>query len=329
MTKKVSIIGAGSWGTAIAAHVARIHDGVVIWDVNTELLEQMKETGFNQRYLPGVALPSRLDVVLAFDEALKDADIVLLVVPSHAFRTVVQKIKPHITADTNIVWATKGLDPETQQLLHTVVEQELGEKTKMAVISGPSFAKEVANVQPTIIDVASNCEALTESLMLLFNHDGFRLHENHDFVAVQLAAALKNIVAIAVGMADGLQYGSDTTSALITIGLRDIYRLGGALGAKPDSFLSFSGVGDLVLTCGDNKSRNRRFGLALGHGEPADVALENIGQVVEGLQNTELALALAKQHQVELNIAKHLQQLLDGEINALEAIRKMLAHVDA
>jgi len=321
---KIAVIGAGSWGCALAMHLAKHNKQVTIWDIDSDVIHQMKETGYNDRYLPGIILPKNLNPLTDFKEAISNQDLILIVVPSHAFRKVIENIKPHISSNTYIAWATKGLDTNSQQLLSTVVNDVMGDRP-MACISGPSFAKEVANGQPTVIDIASNDETLSMLMSQVFNHAHFRLHENPDFVSVQLGGALKNIVAIAVGMADGLGFGTNTTSALMTIGLDDIAHLGEVMGADKASFIGFSGLGDLILTCTDNQSRNRRFGLALSEGKTEKEALESIGQVVEGLQNIELALSLAKTYQVNLSIAENLDHVLKGKISPQEAIKQMLS----
>ena len=320
---KITVIGAGSWGCALAMHLARYNEGVFIWDIDSVHLNEMQATRENVRYLPGTPLPEALHIEIDFEKAISDADLILLVVPSHVFRKVLQNLKAHIKNDCLITWATKGFDPDTKQLLNTVVVEELGERP-MAVISGPSFAKEVAEEQPTVIDIASNNEGLTQIMDGVYNHANFRLQHNYNFISVQLGGAMKNIIAIAVGIADGLGYGSNTSSALMTTGLKDIKRLVVKMGSQGEALINFSGVGDLILTCSDNKSRNRRFGLALGQGKSAEQALTEIAQVVEGLDNTKLALALAEQHGVTLNIASKLDMILEGKLQAKQAVTQML-----
>lgn len=320
---KVTVIGAGSWGCALAMHLSRYNDCVHIWDIDTKLLSEMQAARENVRYLPGAPLPKDLKIETDFEKAVADADLILLVVPSHVFRRVLKDLKPHIKNDCYITWASKGFDPDTKQLLNTVVNEELG-KRPMAVVSGPSFAREVADEQPTVIDIASNNDALTAIMDNLFNHADFRLQHNHNFISVQLGGAMKNIISIAVGIADGLGFGSNTSSALMTTGLNDIKRLAKAMGTDGEALINFSGVGDLILTCSDNKSRNRRFGLALGQGKSSEQALKEIAQVVEGLDNTKLALALAETQKVHLNVAANLNLILEGQLDANIAVKKML-----
>ncbi|PIQ44218.1 MAG: glycerol-3-phosphate dehydrogenase [Gammaproteobacteria bacterium CG11_big_fil_rev_8_21_14_0_20_46_22] len=325
--QKITVIGAGSWGCSLAMHLAREHAGIHLWDIDTSLLENMQKTRENTRYLPGLSLPEALIIEADLSAALKQTDLVLIVVPSHVFAKALASIKPHIASHTPVIWASKGIAPDSLKLLHEVAHELLGARA-MAALSGPSFAREVAEGLPTILDMASNGTALSETLHSLFDHGKLRLHDNPDFISVQLGGAMKNVVAIAVGMADGLGMGTNAKCALMTIGLQDEMRMAKALGADSgQDLMSFSGVGDLILTCTDNQSRNRRFGKLLGEGQTQADALAEINQTVEGLDNCPLMLKLAEKHGVELKVTHGLQRVLSGESAPDQAIQAMLGFI--
>lgn len=322
---KVTVIGAGSWGCALAMHLSRHHDDICLWDIDTPLLEEMKIKRENTRYLPGNPLPEKLSIETDFNTAVRDRDLILVVVPSHVFSRVIENLKPHLSETTYLAWATKGIDPSTLTLLSERVEAILGQRA-MAMLSGPSFAKEVAEASLTVVDVCCNHEALTTLMKALFNQGDFRLQENHNFTSVQLGGTMKNVVAIAVGMADGLGLGTNATSAIMTAGLQDEMHLAKAMGVEsPASLISYSAVGDLILTCSDNKSRNRRFGRLLGQGKDQKAALDEINQTVEGLDNCPLIIELAEKYGVKLSVASGLLSVLENKIDAKTAIKSMLA----
>ena len=282
----------------------------------------MRERGENRRYLPGRPLPEELQL---YDElsCLDGVQDLLIVVPSHAFRATLRAIKPRLSKGSRISWATKGLEPGSHKLLHQMVEEELGERP-MAVISGPTFAREVAEGLPTAVTVASNDEYFAMDLARRLHGARFRAYTSDDITGVEIGGAVKNVLAIAAGIADGLGYGANTRSALITRGLAEMMRLGVALGGKPETFMGLAGLGDLVLTCTDNQSRNRRFGLALGQGQNAEQALVEIDQVVEGIQTANEIRALAEKHQVEMPITDHVFRVLHDGMSAREAVASLL-----
>lgn len=250
---------------------------------------------------------------------------ILVVVPSHVFGEVLRQIKPLMRADARIVWATKGLEAETGRLLQDVAREALGDDIPLAVISGPTFAKELAAGLPTAIALAATDETFAQDLQqLLHCGKSFRVYSNPDFIGVQLGGAVKNVIAIGAGMSDGIGFGANARTALITRGLAEMTRLGTALGADPETFMGMAGLGDLVLTCTDNQSRNRRFGMALGQGADVDSAQQKIGQVVEGYRNTKEVRELAARFGVEMPITEEIYQVLYCGKNAREAALTLL-----
>jgi glycerol-3-phosphate dehydrogenase (NAD(P)+) len=250
----------------------------------------------------------------------------LVVVPSHVFGIVLNNIKPHLRADSRICWATKGLEPETGRLLKDVAIEALGEGYSLAVLSGPTFAKELAMGMPTAISVASPDKSFVSELQEKIHcSKTFRVYANSDFTGMQLGGAVKNVIAIGAGMSDGIGFGANARTALITRGLAEMTRLGAALGAQPETFMGMAGLGDLVLTCTDNQSRNRRFGLALGQGKDVDTAQDEIGQVVEGYRNTKEVWLLSQRMGVEMPIVDQIYQVLYQGKDAHMAAKDLLA----
>ena len=259
-------------------------------------------------------------------KAVSSCDNVLLVVPSHAFSQTLNEIKPYLTPTSKIAWATKGLDHQTGRLLQDVARDILGSDVALAVLSGPTFAKEMAAGLPTAISVASTSDAFAKEITsLLHCEKTFRVYHNHDFIGIQLGGAVKNVIAIAAGMADGIGFGANARTALITRALVEMTRLGEQLGAEASTFVGMAGLGDLVLTCTDNQSRNRRFGLALGKGTGVEQAMADIGQVVEGYRNTKEVRMLAERLNVEMPIVEQVYQVLYQGKSALHAAQNLLA----
>ena len=295
----MTVIGAGSYGTALAITLARNGHSVVLWGHNPEQIQKMQHDRCNQAFLPDVTFPDTLLLEADLARALAASRDVLVVVPSHVFGDVLRQLKPHLRPDARIVWATKGLEAETGRLLQDVAREALGEAIPLAVVSGPTFAKELAAGLPTAIALASTDAQFADDLQqLLHCGKSFRVYSNPDFIGVQLGGAVKNVIAIGAGMSDGIGFGANARTALITRGLTEMTRLGSALGADPSTFMGMAGLGDLVLTCTDNQSRNRRFGIMLGQGKGVQEAQDSIGQVVEGYRNTKEVLALAQRHGV-------------------------------
>lgn len=323
MTEKtIAILGAGSWGTAVGIHLAKHNPRVLLWGHQPRHIEQMVKTRYNKRYLPDAKLPDQLTPIADLNLCVTLADTVIIAVPSHAFADILTKMpKPK----SGLAWLTKGLDPKTRQLLSELVSKRFGIHFATAAISGPSFAQEVAKGLPTAMTIAGNHEAYLCHLQGLLHHDNLRVYLSHDITGVQLCGAVKNILAIACGISDGLAYGANAKAALITRGLAEMQRLGLALGALPETFMGLAGVGDLVLTCTDNQSRNRRFGLLLGQGESLDAAEQQIGQVVEGRHNASQVCALAKRHQVNMPICETVNTLLQQTISAKGAVDALMS----
>ena len=321
----IAVIGAGSYGTALAICLARNGNHITLWGRNSQDITQMAQQRLNQKYLPDIRLPDSLHVTADLAEAAASSRDILLVVPSHAFAQTLQQIKPFLQANARVAWATKGLEPETGRLLQDVARDILGEKVSLAVFSGPTFAKEMALGMPTAISLSSTDEEFIAELSdLLHCAKSFRVYTNPDFIGVQLGGAVKNVIAIGAGMADGIGFGANARTALITRGLTEMCRLGCALGAKKDTFMGMAGLGDLVLTCTDNQSRNRRFGLLLGQGKAVDDAMQSIGQVVEGYRNAKEVFNLAQRVGVEMPITEQIFQVLyqgkDVKLAALDLL---------
>ena len=307
----ITVLGAGSYGTALAVSLARNGQRTLIWGHEKDHVERLQKEGENKAFLPGIKLPEGLTAEADLATCIAATRNILLVVPSHVFSIVLQQIKPFLTAVHRIAWATKGLEAETGRLLQEVAVDIVGKDYPLAVISGPTFAMEVAKGLPTAVAVAGTQKQFTQDIADLFhNKYNFRAYISDDFTAVQLGGAVKNVIAIGAGLADGLGFGANARTALITRGLVELTRLGVALGAKESSFMGMAGLGDLVLTCTDNQSRNRRFGLALGQGKGIDEAQVEIGQVVEGYRNTEEVYNLAKRCSVEMPICEQIYYVL-------------------
>ncbi len=331
MTAIVAVLGAGSWGTALAAHLARCRHNVTLWGRDPALIQTIRDSGCNQKYLPDVPLPDNLAVTDNIEASLSDAQVVLVAVPSSHFETTLDAIKPILTKHGNervtLVWACKGF--AGTRLLHEIVYAKLNDFCVPAVISGPNFAGELVRGLPTATTVASSSLALAQRTSALFHNDYFRAYASEDMVGVQLAGALKNIYAIATGVSDGLGFGANARAALITRGMAEIRRLAMPMGASADTLPGLAGMGDLVLTCTDDQSRNRRFGLRLGQGDSFDAALASVGQVVEGAKAVKSALQLAEEYRVELPIAAELNAVLYEGRKASDAVEMLLSRAPA
>ncbi|MBH2880670.1 NAD(P)H-dependent glycerol-3-phosphate dehydrogenase [Serratia marcescens] len=321
----MTVIGAGSYGTALAITLARNGHSVVLWGHNPAQIQTLQQDRCNQAFLPDVPFPDTLLLEADLARALAASRDVLVVVPSHVFGDVLRQLKPHLRPDARIVWATKGLEAETGRLLQDVAREALGETIPLAVLSGPTFAKELAAGLPTAIALAATDAQFADDLQqLLHCGKSFRVYSNPDFIGVQLGGAVKNVIAIGAGMSDGIGFGANARTAVITRGLAEMSRLGSALGADPSTFMGMAGLGDLVLTCTDNQSRNRRFGIMLGQGKGVQEAQDSIGQVVEGYRNTKEVLALAQRHGVEMPITEQIYQVLYCHKDAREAALSLL-----
>ncbi len=309
--KVVTVLGAGSYGTALAICIARKGIRTLLWGRDPEAMQAMADSRSNERYLPDIQFPASLEPVSNLPEAVAASAIVLVVVPSYGFSEVLKQIKPALCKTARVAWATKGLEPETGRLLSEVAVDILGPERPLAVLSGPTFAREMALGMPTAISVAATEPKFITMLSDALHCDkSFRVYSNDDFIGMQVGGAVKNVIAIGAGMADGLGFGANTRTALITRGLAELTRLGLALGGQPETFTGMAGLGDLILTCTDDQSRNRRFGLAIGQGKTVEQAMASIGQAVEGYRNTREAFALAKRYKVDMPIVEQLYYVL-------------------
>lgn len=319
----VAVLGAGSWGTALAILLGRNGARVTLWGHLPDAIEELRRQGENSQFLPGIALPPEVEVTADLPAALKQVDEVLIVVPSHAFRQVTETVARLTPAHTPVSWATKGLEPHTGLLLHQVAETCL-EQRSLGVISGPSFAAEVARGLPTAITVAASSQAHAERLAGYLHSDCFRAYTSSDIIGLEIGGAAKNVMAIAAGIADGLGFGANTRAALITRGLAEIMRFGTALGGKPETFMGLGGLGDLVLTCTDDQSRNRRLGLALARGLTVQQAQAQIGQEVEGIMAAREIRFRAGQLAVEMPITEQTYQVLYRGQDPRSAVQALL-----
>ena len=311
LSADIVVLGAGSYGTALAICLARNGHRTVLWGRDKEHVVKMTTTRSNSKYLPDSKFPDSLVLEADLQKAVQASNNILVVVPSHAFGAMLAQMKPFLLSDAKVAWATKGLDPDSGDLLQNVARKILGENTILAVLSGPTFAKEMAAGLPTAISLSSTDDSFTQEISDLLHCDKtFRVYSNNDFIGVQLGGAVKNVIAIGAGMADGIGFGANARTALITRGLAEMTRLGSTLNADPATFMGMAGLGDLVLTCTDNQSRNRRFGLALGKGESVEKAMQDIGQVVEGYRNTREVFMLAERMKVEMPIVEQVYQVL-------------------
>lgn len=318
------VLGAGSWGTALAMLLARNGHRVTLWDRADEHIENLLRNGSNQQYLPDIPFPKNLTPVTDLQGALTSVDYVLVAVPSVGFRSILKRIQPQIETGCRLIWATKGLEPGKGGFLHQVFEEEISSKLPYALLSGPSFAIEVAQDLPTAVTIASRDLAYATEIAALFHGPRFRAYTSNDVIGVELGGAIKNVLAIAAGISDGMGFGANARAALITRGLAEIIRLGVELGGKRETFMGLTGVGDLVLTCTDDKSRNRRLGLALGKGIPLQQAVDDIGQAVEGLHTARELDDLAHKSGVDLPITHQVKKILFDNVNVTNAVVDLL-----
>jgi glycerol-3-phosphate dehydrogenase (NAD(P)+) len=309
---QAAVLGAGSWGTALAIHLGHIGHRVTLWGRDRALIEEMTRRRANPTYLADVTFPPPLTATTSLQEALAGAHHVIVAVPSHGLRAVVRSAVPHIPAGAVIVSATKGIETDTLQRMSEVLVEETRGRHRVVVLSGPSFATEVARRLPTALVAASTDDAAVRLVQEEFRGPSFRLYGSDDVVGVETGAALKNIIAIGAGVVESLELGHNAMSALITRGLAEISRLACAMGGRRETLAGLSGLGDLVLTCTGSLSRNRHVGLELGRGRPLNEILSGMRMVAEGVRTTMAALALGERHGVELPIAEQMADVLAG-----------------
>lgn len=310
----IAVLGAGAWGTALALSLARRGQTVTLWSIEVPEVALMKAEKTNRRYLPGFDFPDTIHPTDQLSEAIQHCDDILMVVPSVGYRDTLNQLKPLLSASHRIISATKGIDAGTGKLPHEMVLEVLGEAFPFAALSGPSFANEVAIGLPTAVDVASHDKGFSKDIAARFHSSVFKVYVCDDVLGVELGGVVKNIMAIAIGICDGLGFGADARCALLSHGLNEIIRLGVVMGAEANTFTGLSGMGDLILTCLDNQSRNRRFGLAIGQGRPIDETERTMGHVVEGKRNAPLILQLAKKHGVDMPICQVVSRIIQGEL---------------
>lgn len=318
------VIGAGAWGTALALAVARKGHEVWLWGRDAEQMRAMATTRTNARYLPNIRFPEPLKLTPDLEQAVRQCRHVLISVPSKSFVETLQKIKPFLGPGVPVSWSTKGLTPDEGRFLHEAAQQVLGDSHPLAVISGPSFAAEVAANLPTAVTVASPDQDFAEALVSLLHSQTLRIYTTHDMLGVQIGGTVKNVLAIAAGISDGLGYGANARAALITRGMAEIRRLAAALGAEAETLFGLAGIGDVILTCTDDQSRNRQLGLAIGGGLKVDEAVKQLGKTVEGMHAAREVLLRAHQAQVEMPIVEQVCKILFQGYDPRESVQALL-----
>ena len=322
---RIAVLGAGSWGTALAIVLARNGVPCVLWGRDAGALARMRQSRRNERYLPETELPAELSVEHDLDAALAGSSLVLVVTPSHAFAEIVRDVAARAPRLEGLAWATKGFDPPSGRFLHEVASEALGDAVPLAVVTGPSFAREVALGLPTAVTVHSADAAFAELIAQLLHAPTFRAYTGNDVLGAELGGAMKNVLAVATGVADGMKLGFNARAGLITRGMNEMLRLAQALGGKPETIMGLAGLGDLVLTCTGDLSRNRRLGLALGRGIGLAQAVAEIGQVVESVQTVNQVMTLGREHGIELPITAQVQRVLAEEITPAEGLKQLLS----
>ena len=320
----VAVVGAGSWGTALAIQLARAGHPTRLWSRSAPDVAAMRAERRNRRYLPEAAFPEAIEVHEDLAAAVQGADTIIIAVPSHGLRALLMQLKPLLRRDARLAWATKGFELDTGKLPHQVAYEVLGDRYPVAVLSGPTFAREVGMGLPTAMTVASPDEEFANQLAHRLHAHNFRAYTSTDIVGVEVGGAVKNVLAVGAGLCDGLGFGANTRVALITRGLTEVTRLGVALGAQPETFMGLAGLGDLVLTSTDNQSRNRRFGLALAAGKSVDEALREIGQVVEGYTAARAVHAVALREKVDMPIASGIYRVLYENEPARDVVKGLM-----
>lgn len=318
------VLGAGAWGTALAIAIARNGHDVMLWGRNATHLAEMQQSRTNERYLPGLAFPESLTIQPDLKAGVAIARHILISVPSIAFSNILRDLKPIIADGIPISWATKGLTPETGKFLYDTALEIVGGSHSLAVISGPSFAEEVAKNLPTAITIAAHDETFSAALASAMHSSTLRVYTTDDVLGVQLGGTIKNVMAIGAGIADGLGYGANTRAALITRGMSEILRLATSLGAQTETLFGLSGIGDLILTCTDDQSRNRQLGLAIGRGLSVEQAIVEVGKTVEGMHAAREVMVRAQQAGVEMPIVEQVSKILFEGLDPRQAVQQLL-----
>lgn len=319
------MLGAGSWGTGLALQLDRSGSHTIMWDRDTENLAKIRSTGRNQRYLPDIEIPASIDIEDDILAAVKAADHVLVVTPSHAFAATLKIIREVLKPGQGVAWACKGFEPGSGRLLHQVALELLPADTPLAIVTGPSFAKEVAMNLPTAVTVAGSDRDFAKLMADALHGGRFRAYTSDDIIGAELGGAVKNVMAVATGICDGMNLGDNARAALITRGLAEMMRLGAALNAKPETLMGLAGAGDLILTCTGDLSRNRRLGLQLGKGHSVEQAVEQIGQVVEGINSAAEVQRLAIKHDINMPITEQVNGIIHKGWDPVEGVARLLA----
>lgn len=319
----IAVLGAGAWGTALAVVIANNQHRCLLWGRDAGHIQALSQERVNARHLPGVGLPTSLEPTADLAAAVAAAGLVVVAVPSKAFRECLSALHPHLREDVGVLWVCKGLDSDTGEFLSQAAGELLGNHP-CGVLSGPSFASELARGLPTAVTVAATESGFAKQCVACLSAPYFRLYTNDDLIGVQLGGVVKNVMAIATGICDGMSYGANARAALITRGLAELVRLGIALGAKPETLQGLSGLGDLILSCTDDQSRNRQFGLALGQGMDLAAATQHVGKTVEGVYNARQLYQLAQQYQVDTPIIEQVCQVLDGSVATQQAVERLM-----
>jgi glycerol-3-phosphate dehydrogenase (NAD(P)+) len=320
----VAVLGAGSWGTALAIQFARAGHPTRLWTRNATDADSMRAARENVRYLPDAKFPEPIEVHTDLASAVRDCAAIIVAVPSHGLRPLLVQLKPLLARDARLAWATKGFELDTGKLPHQVAYDVLGDRYPVAVLSGPTFAREVGAGLPTAMTIASPDAEFANQLATSLHAPNFRAYTSTDITGVEVGGAVKNVLAVGAGLCDGLGFGANTRIALITRGLSEIVRLGVALGAQAETFMGLAGLGDLVLTSTDNQSRNRRFGLALAAGKSVETALREIGQVVEGYSAARAVHLVAQREKVEMPIVHGIYRILYDNELARDVVKDLM-----
>ena len=326
MAERIGVIGAGSWGTTLADLLACKGHDVTLWAFEPDLVAEMRTTGVNSRFLPGTPLSPRLRYTDSLADAAADASLLLFVSPTQVMRSVLLRILPHLPTGIPLVTASKGIELDTLLTMSQLFGELLpvSRRREIAVLSGPSFAREVALRLPTAVTVAAADDDVAQQVQGAFTTETFRVYTNGDLVGVELGGAIKNVIALAAGISDGLGFGHNTRAALITRGLAEMTRLGKALGADPATFAGLAGMGDLVLTCTGDLSRNRSVGIRIGQGETLDEILTSMTMVAEGVKTTRSAWMLAQRHGVEMPIIEQVYRIIHEGRPARQAVIELM-----
>ena len=321
---RIAVLGSGSWGTALASLAARHGHQTVLWGRDAAVIAAIDGRHENPRYLPGLELPDNLRATTDLAAAVDGVAWVLVVVPSHAFGETGRRLAPLLPQGAGVAWATKGFEPGSGRFLHEVAAEALGPGVPLAVVTGPSFAKEVTQGLPTAVTVHGDDAGFTQQVAEALHGPAFRAYTGTDMLGAELGGAMKNVLAVATGVADGMGLGLNARAGLITRGLNEMLRLAAAIGGRPETLMGLAGLGDLVLTCTGDLSRNRRLGLALGQGQGIADAVAAIGQVVESVQTADEVMRQAERHGIELPISNAVRAVLHGELSPEQGLQQLM-----